>query len=167
MFKKLLLAVALVLPVSAMAQKFGVVDLESIFTAMPETTEMQAQIEKTTKQYEAESQKLMDEVNNLYVEFQKVANDPNTLESIKERRRQEIEEKYQKVEQFRNNAQQDLMRLQQTLMAPIQSKVTDAVKSVGTEGGYTFIFPNDPGLIMYQGGDVVDVTPAVKTKLGI
>ncbi|MBD5233539.1 MAG: OmpH family outer membrane protein [Bacteroidales bacterium] len=167
MFKKLLLAVALVLPVSAMAQKFGVVDLESIFTAMPETTEMQAQIEKTTKQYEAESQKLMDEVNNLYVEFQKVANDPNTLESIKERRRQEIEEKYQKVEQFRNNAQQDLMRLQQTLMAPIQTKVTDAVKSVGTEGGYTFIFPNDPGLIMYQGGDVVDVTPAVKTKLGI
>lgn len=167
MFKKLLLAVALVLPVSAMAQKFGVVDLEAIFTTMPETTEMQAQIEKTTKQYEAESQKLMDEVNNLYVEFQKVANDPNTLESIKERRRQEIEEKYQKVEQFRNNAQQDLMRLQQTLMAPIQTKVTDAVKSVGTEGGYTFIFPNDPGLIMYQGGDVVDVTPAVKTKLGI
>ncbi len=167
MFKKLLLAVALVLPVSAMAQKFGVVDLESIFTAMPETTEMQAQIEKTTKQYEAESQKLMDEVNNLYVEFQKVANDPNTLESIKERRRQEIEEKYQKVEQFRNNAQQDLLRLQQTLMAPIQTKVTDAVKSVGTEGSFTFIFPNDPGLIMYQGTDVIDVTPAVKTKLGI
>ncbi len=41
MFKKLLLALAVALPLSTMAQKFGVVDLNAVFTSMPEAAEMQ------------------------------------------------------------------------------------------------------------------------------
>ena len=52
-------------------------------------------------------------------------------------------------------------------MAPIQSKLNDAVKAVGAEGSYTFIFPNEPAMLLYTGTDVVDVTPAVRAKLGI
>ncbi len=167
MLKKILLALVLAIPFSGMAQKFGVVDLEAIFSAMPQAAEMQTQLETTSKQLEGEIQKIMDEVNTLYVEFQKVANDPNTLETIKERRRQEIEEKYKTVEQYRNKAQQDLMNLQQSLMAPIQAQMNDAVKSVGAEGNFTFIFPNEPSMLLYQGTDVIDVTAQVKTKLGL
>ena len=80
---------------------------------------------------------------------------------------QEIQDKANKVEQFRQTATQDLQRQQEQLMAPIQSKINDAVKAVGAEGGYTFIFPSEPSLILYQGTDVTDVTAAVKAKLGL
>ena len=167
MFKKVILAVALALPFSAFAQKFGTIDLESVFQAMPETAAMQTQLTDTSKKYEEEFAKLQEEVNKLYAEFQNIQNDANTPESIKERRIQEIQERAQKVDQFRNTAQQDLARLQDTLMAPIQTKIQDAVKAVGAEGSFTFIFPNEQGLLLYMGTDVTDVTSLVRAKLGL
>ncbi len=167
MFKKILLAVALALPMSAFAQKFGVVDLEAIFQAMPETTAMQTQLTDTSKKYEEEFAKLQEEVNKLYADYQTIQNDAATPEPIKERKVQEINERVQKVDQFRNTAQQDLARLQETLMAPIQAKIQDAVKAVGAEGSFTFVFPNEKGLLLYTGTDVVDLTQQVRTKLGI
>jgi outer membrane protein len=50
-------------------------------------------------------------------------------------------------------------------MTPLQQKLIDAIKAVGQEGSYTFIF--EDGASIYQGNDVVDVTAAVKGKLGI
>lgn len=167
MFKKILLAIAVALPMSAMAQKFGVVDLEAVFSAMPETAAMQTQVQETSKKYEAEFMKLQEEVNKLMADFQTIQNDENTPQSIKERRLQEVQDRYGKVQQFRETAEAEIARLQQQLSKPIQDKLTEAIKSVGAEGNFTFILPNEPGLLLYQGTDVVDVTPQVRAKLGI
>lgn len=165
MLKRIILAIAVILPMSVFAQKFGVVDLEAVSQAMPETAQMTAQLEEASKKYEAELGQLTDELNKLAAEFQTIADDPNTPSSIKQRRQSDIEEKYQKVNQFRSTAYQDLERLNAQLMQPIQQKLFDAVKSVGTDGGFTFIFPT--GQAIYQGTDVVNVTDLVKAKLGI
>ncbi|MCI5978314.1 MAG: OmpH family outer membrane protein [Bacteroidales bacterium] len=157
------MAVALLLPAIAAAQKFGTIDVNAIFTAMPETTAAQTQLQEVSKKYEAEYKKLEEEVNKKVQEFQALAAD--TPQSIKDRRQQEIQELAQKVETFQNTASQDIQRQQQQLMAPIQQKITDAIKAVGQEGSYTFIFEN--GMAAFQGADVVDVTPAVKAKLGL
>lgn len=167
MFKKILLAVALALPLSGMAQKFGVVDIESIFQAMPESAAMRTEIEQTSKKFEDEYKRLSDEVNKLFADFQTIQNDPNTPESIKERRVNEIQERQAKAEQYRNIAMQDIQRLTEQLSLPIQTKLTDAVKAVGSEGGFTFILPNEQALLLYQGPDVVDVTAQVRAKLGL
>lgn len=167
MFKKILLALIVALPMSCMAQKFGVVDLDQVFQAMPEATTMQNQLMEISKKYEDEFQKLQEELNKRYTEFQSIQNDTNTPESIKERRVQEIQELAQKADQFRATAEQDIARQRETLMAPIQQKLVEAVKAVGTEGNFTFILPNEQGLLLYTGTDVVDVTNQVKTKLGI
>ena len=50
-------------------------------------------------------------------------------------------------------------------MAPIRQKVMTAIQSVGAEGAFTMIFENM--IPVYTGKDVVDVTPLVKTKLGV
>ena len=50
-------------------------------------------------------------------------------------------------------------------MAPVQEKVVKAIQTVGAEGNYTFIFENV--MPLYSGSDVTDVTPLVKTALGI
>ena len=167
MIKKLLLALLVALPISAAAQKFGTFNFDEVITAMPEIKDMQQQLTDASQKYEAEFQKLQDELNKLYTDYQAIQNDPATPESIKERRLQEIQDRAQKVEQFRQTATQDLQRLQEQLLAPIQHRVNDAVKAIGQEGNFTFIFPLEPSLILYQGADVVDVTPLVKAKLGI
>lgn len=167
MFKKVLIALALCLPLSAMAQKFGVVDADQVIQAMPETAAMTAKLQETSKKFEDEYQKLQEEVNKLYAEYQKLTEDATTPDAIKERRIQEIQERSQKVDQFRVNASQELQKMQETEMAPIQNKFMEAVKSVGTEGGFSFIFPNEQGLLLYTGTDIVNVTAQVRTKLGL
>lgn len=167
MFKKFILALAVVLPLSAFAQKFGTVNAGEVLEAMPEAKALTTQIEEASKKYEAEYQKLYDEMQKLFNDFQTIQNDPNTPDTIKERRMQEIQDRQQKIEQFRTTAQQDLARQHEQGLMPITAKFNDAVKAVGQEGSYTFIFPNEPGLILYQGAEVVDVTPAVKAKLGL
>lgn len=165
MLKKLLLAIVIALPMSALAQKFGTVNIDEVGAAMPEATAMQNQMAETAKKYEDEFAKLQEALNQQYAEFQTMQNDASVTDTMKELKMQDIQERAQKIEQFRQTATQDLQRQQEQLMAPIQQKLMDAIKSVGAEGGFTFIFPTDLGL--YQGADVVDVTPLVRAKLGI
>lgn len=167
MFKRLILAIAVVLPMSVFAQKFGVVDIEAVFQSMPEASEMRTKVEEASVKFQSEFDNLAGELNKLVAEYQKLAQDKATPESILERRANDIQERNEKMNQFRSQAQQDLDRLSQTLAAPIQQKITEAVKTVGVEGQYTFIFPNEQGLILYQGANVEDVTNAVKAKLDI
>ena len=48
MFKKLILAVLLALPMTAFAQKLGTVEIETVFTLMPETKEMQTMMPRSS-----------------------------------------------------------------------------------------------------------------------
>lgn len=167
MFKKILLAVAVALPMFAAAQapKFGTVSVEPIFSAMPETENANKQIEEVSKKYEAEFAKLQEEFNKKYTELQTLQKEGNTPQSIMERRAQELDELHQRMQQFRQTATEDIQRQQQTLMAPIQERILTAIKAVGQENSFTFIFTSE--VPVYQGADVVDVTPMVKAKLGI
>lgn len=167
MFKKILLLIAVLLPMSAFAQKFAVVDIQAIMEALPEVAAAQTQLDASKQQFGTELQKIQEELNKLYNEFQAIADDASTPQSIKERRMTEINEKYQKVEQFRLQAEQDLAQQSQQLMAPIQAKIVDAIKAVGQEDGYTAVMPKDDALFIYMGPDVLDVTNAVKGKLGL
>lgn len=167
MFKKILLALAVVLPMTAAAQKFGTVRVEEIVSAMPEAAAMQTTLSEASKKYETEFQKLQEEVDRLYTEFQTMEKDASTPDAIKERRMQEIQEKSTKMQQFYQTANQDLQRQREQLLTPIIAKVNDAIKSVGQEGSYTFIFSEIPDMILYQGTDVTDLTPMVKAKLGL
>lgn len=165
MIKKLLLAILIALPCTALAQKFGVFDTQAVLQALPELAAAQTQISEASKKYEDEFAKLNEEMNKKVTEFQTLSQDSTTPESIKQRRMEEMQELDNKIQQFRNTAMQDLQRQQEQLMAPIQQKVLEAVKAVGQEGSYTFIFENS--VPVYFGTTVEDVTPAVKAKLGV
>ncbi len=165
MMKKILLAILVALPMLAVAQspKFGVVDTQAVLEAMPDVKTVNEQIEAASKKYEDEFQKLQEQMNKEYADFQ--ALDASTPESIKQRRQQEIQDLYQKLEQFRVTASQDLQRQQQQLMGPVVEKVTNAINSVGKENNLTFVFENT--MPIYTGDDVIDITPLVKKSLGI
>ncbi|MCF0219283.1 MAG: OmpH family outer membrane protein [Muribaculaceae bacterium] len=165
MLKKFLIAALVALPMVASAQSFGVVRTQEILEAMPAFQEMKTKIEASSKTYEDEFNKLQQEFEKKYTEFQTLQSDSTTPDTIKERRMQELQELDNKIQQFRNTAQQDLQRQQMTLLQPIQEKVMQAIQTVGQEGNYTFVFENTAPL--YTGKSVVDVTDAVRKALGI
>ena len=76
-------------------------------------------------------------------------------------------EDYVKIQNFQQTAAQDLQKQQDTLIAPITQKLQNAIQAVGAEGGYTFIFDQAAGSILYTGTNAEDVSAKVKTKLGI
>lgn len=163
MIKKILVALAIALPSLAFGQKFAVVDTDAIMQAMPETKDAEEKVQQASATYQAEFDKLSEEINKKYAEYQALPAD--TPESIKERRQQEIQEIAEKAQRFQQQASQDLERQHLQLLQPIQEKVLNAIKSVGAEGSYTMVLPG--ALPFYVGSDVTDITNAVKAKLGL
>lgn len=169
MFKKIILAVALMLPVfGASAQstvKIGLVDTAAIIQVLPDTEQAQKKVADTSKKYEDEYAKLNEEFKRMYDEFNAMS--PDELPAIKERKTRELQDYTAKIQQFEQTAQQDLARMQQELLAPIFQKVRDAVESVGKEGNYSLIEDFNPQTTLYYAAPVEDITSQVKAKLGV
>ena len=165
MIKKILLAVALAIPmfVSAQSLKVGVIDTNAVLEALPDTKTAEAKLAETSKKYEDEFAKLQQEFQRLYEDFQKMPE--NEPQAIKERKTRELGDMQQKIQTFQDNAHQDLQRMQQELMSPIIAKVRNAIESVGKEGGYSAI--SETGVFSYYASPLEDITAKVKTKLGL
>ena len=165
MIKKLLLIAAVALPLFASAQtlKIGLVDTNEIIGKMPETTAAQNTLNESQKKYQAEMQRIEEEFQRQYEELQAMAEDE--LPAIRERKVRQLQETQQKAEAFQQNVMQDLQKQQDELMAPVVQKVRSAIESVGKENGFTLIQEMATGL--YFAAPVEDITPLVKSKLGL
>ncbi len=163
MIKKFLVALAIFIPTLAFAQKFGVCNAEEVLRLMPEYKEAETKIGDISKNYETEMAAIQEELQKKYEAYQALP--AETTEGIRQSRQQEIQTLSQRLDQFMQTAQQDIQRQQQLLMQPIQEKLVNAIKAIGAEQGFSMIFPE--GVSIYVGSDIIDVTPAVKTKLGL
>lgn len=168
MFKKLIITVLCCLPMSLMAQttfKFGTVNSAEVIAAMPERAAAEQQLQDLSKKYEDEFVKVQEEFQNKYKELQALGD--TVPETIRMRRLQEVQESQQRIESFRTMAQEDIAKKQEELFVPIQQKLMDAIKAVGEEGKFTYIFDLTYPVVLYQGAGSEDITPLVKAKLGI
>ena len=147
------------------APKFGHVNTQEIIQAMPEFTAARTEIEKLTQQYEADLKSMQDELQKKADAFEK---EQATLpENIKTRRNQELQDLYQRIQQTYQDNQQALGKAQQEKMQVIQTKVLDAIKAVGQEGGYVYIMDTTAGIPFISTTLSTDVTASIKAKLGL
>ena len=169
MIKKLLFAVMLSLPIciSAQALKFGTVNSAEIFNVMPDKATAEATLKAASEKYDAEFKRLQEDFQKDYDEYAKLEKDTTTPAAIKERHQKELQDKYTKIQNFQQTAAQDLQKQQEQLLAPIQTKLQQAIQAVGAENGFTYIFDLSVPSIAYSGNGSQDVTPLVKAKLNI
>ena len=166
MLKKIALILMLILPMSVFAQKFGHIRSQEILIVMPEYTKAQADIETMQKQYEEEMKRVEEEFQKKFTAFQQ--EQANLPKNILERRQKELQELTEKGMQLQQDAQQQLQQSWMQMLEPIVKKIEDAIKAVGQEGGYTYIFDLNTTNIPYVSETLsTDVTSAVKAKLGI
>lgn len=157
--------VALATPMCMSAQKLAVVDSKAIFDVMPEKVQAEGELNELLSRYADENAKLEKEFNQKYADFQ--ALDNATPKSIKARRIQEIQENQRKISNYQEMVSQDMAAKRAELLDPIKNRIQSVIDSVGTEGGYSIIFDVSKTPVAFKNADVVDITPLVKSRLGI
>ena len=166
MLKKIALFLLLIAPMTVFAQKFGHIKTEAILTTMPEYTKAQTDIQTMQKQYEDEIKRASDELQKKFTEYQQ--EQANLPKNIQERRQKELQDLNEKGMQMQQDAQQELQRAWMSMLEPIAKKIDEAIKAVGQEGGYVYIFDLNTTNIPFVNENLsTDVTDAVKAKLGI
>ncbi len=156
---------ALVLPMLASAQtgRFAVVDREAVLESLTEYTLVKTQIAETSRQYKEEYNRMTADIDKKFEEIQVLNRQPGLADAIKERRVQELQNMQKRAQQFLLTADEDLQRQEKQLLDPIKERVLQAIRKVGVEEGFTFIFPiNQP---LFYNSQVEDVTEAVKDAL--
>lgn len=149
----------------AQTLKFGHINSQELLKVMPERDSATAKLERITKT-------LQDQVEELQVEFNKKYQDylqkrSTFTDAIREMKEKELGEMQQRAQEFQQVAEQDFQRQQQELMKPIIDKAMDAIKKVGQDNGFIYIFDTSQGIVLFQSDKSIDVLPLVKRELGI
>jgi outer membrane protein len=165
MFRKLVLVALLAIPAGVFAQEIRIahVNTQEIFNNMPETSAMETAVANLNQGYTDELKRMEDEYNKKYAEF--VEQSDSLQENIKVMRMQEVQNIQQRIQTFYQQARQEVQKKQQELLAPIQKKISDAIKLVGDENNFTYII--EDGAFLYMSPKSIDATQLVKTKLGL
>ncbi|MDB3926516.1 OmpH family outer membrane protein [Flavobacteriales bacterium] len=149
---------------SAQAQKFGYLNSNELLAMMPESIEMQEELQTYAKGLESQLSAMQAEYEKKVVEYQQ--NETSYTDVIKEDKIREIESIQQRVVEFQKNAQQSLSEKEAELFTPIRDKAMMAIDNVAKEGNYTFIFDSGSGSFLYA-AESENVLSLVKSKLGL
>ena len=161
--KKILVILALVLPMMVSAEKYGYVNTTELFQQMPEVAQVKAQMDTIQSQYENQLTMMQEELQKKYQDYQ--ANEATMQDAIKQMRQQELQEMQARIQTFYQTAEQDIQKKQQELLAPVHEKLTKAIKAVGAREGFTYIF--DSAALVYIADTATDASAAVSKELGI
>jgi len=146
--------------------KFGHVNGNELIQALPEFDSALVKLENFRQELMNALELMQVELNNKNDAYTK--EEKNLTDLVKQTKQQEIIDLNRRMQDFQVKAQDDLQSRQQELFQPIQTKVDQAIKGVGKENGYVYIFDTGSGVLLYfDETKSTDVTPLVKTKLGL
>jgi outer membrane protein len=161
--KKMIIMLALALPMLASAQKIGHVNSQEIMTLMPETKKMSEKLDSLQTSYENQLANMQEEFNKKLTEFQQ--QQTTMTAGVKEFRQQELAEMEQRMQMFYQTIQKDLQAKQVEYLQPVQNKLLEAINKVGKAQGCTYVM--DKASMLYIAPDALDLTSAVRAELGI
>jgi outer membrane protein len=162
--KKLLLSLMLLAPLSMFAQqKFGHINSEQILQSMPDYQKATGDLKATATQYDNDMKALQDELKRKSDEYDKQKSTMNA--SKQQETEQTLQQMYQKIQQTYQDNQQALQKSQQEKMAPIQTKIMNAIEAVGKNGNYVYIMDISSGIPYISKTLSEDVTEKVKAEL--
>ena len=109
------------------------------------------------------------EILTVMPEYTKAQTDIQTMQQQYDDEMKRLgEELNERGMQMQQDAQQQLQQSWMQMLEPIAKKIDDAIKAVGQEGGYVYIFDLNATQIPFVNETLsTDVTGAVKAKLGL
>lgn len=150
----------------ANAQKFGIVNSQEIISMLPEVKEASANIETFGNQLQKKYQQMITSLQSKYQDLERKQAQGEISPKQLEEQAKLLKDEENKLAQYEQSSQQQIVEKQNTLMQPIMERINEAIKSVATENGYTYIFDGSVGFVLYA-DESTDVSTLVKGKLGL
>jgi outer membrane protein len=152
---------------NAQSLKFGHINSDELIQAMPEFDSANVKLEKFRKDLINALELMSVELNNKSETYNKESK--NYTDIVKQTKEQELVDMNKRIQEFQNNAQQQLQAKQAELFQPIMAKIDKAIKDVGKENGFVYIFSVGQGtpLLYFDEAKSTNIMALAKAKLGL
>ena len=158
--KKLLLTMMVLLAsIGANAQKFALVDMEYILKNVPAYERANEQLNQVSKKWEGEVEVLLNEAETLYKKYQSESVFLSDTQKTKAEEASELKKKY-------FGSEGELYKKRQSLLAPIQDEIYNAVKDICDQKGYQLVLDRASGGSIIYASPKIDISEEVLQKLG-
>jgi outer membrane protein len=143
--------------------KIGHINTQELLQAMPETDSAQLKLEKMQKELQSQLEVMQVELNNKYQDY--LSKRDSYSELVRQTKEDELQNIQQRIQQFAQNADQDLQKKRSELYKPILDKANKAIEEVARENGFTYILDLSSGVVLFHSDSSLDILPLVKAKL--
>lgn len=154
--------ICLGISITSPAQKIAHVSMDSLISAMPETKIAKEEAQNYLKDLEKTLISMEQELQTKYNDY--LANEPSMSDLVKRTKQEELQSLQKRIEDFKQQAQQDYQAKYQLLITPILDKVKKAIEQVAKENNYKYVLDAGVGFILYSEPSD-DIFPLVKKKL--
>ena len=166
--KRILLSLMVLLTaITASAQKFALVDMEYILKNVPAYERANEQLNQVSKKWESEVDALLREAETLYKKYQSEA--VFLSDTQKTKAEEAIMEKEKEASALKKKyfgSEGELYKKRQSLLAPIQDEIYNAVKDSCDQKGYQLVLDRASGGSIIYASPKIDISDEVLTKLG-
>jgi outer membrane protein len=150
----------------AAAQKIAHINSNDLLQMMPEVKAAKKQLEVYSSELSAQYENMGKELDKKLAEYDEYSKKPDASSAIIQLKDKEIRQLQERIQTFRETAQESVQSKEQELLEPIIKKAKEAVQAVAKELGYSYVIDTSTGaLIMYPEAD--NLMQAVKKRLGI
>ena len=167
--KKLLLTLVLtcIAAVGAYAQKYALVDMGYILKNIPAYERANEQLNQQSKRWQGEIDEIVLEAEKLYKQYQS----ESALLSDEQRvvREEEILAKEKEASELKRKyfgPQGEIYKKRESLMAPIQEEIYNAVKEICESKKYSMVIDRSSAVSIIYASPSVDISSEVLVKLG-
>jgi outer membrane protein len=153
---------------SAMAQsfKFAHINSDELIQSMPEYDSATKKLDNYRKELVNALELMTVELNTKNEAYQKESK--NLSDIVKQTKEQELMDMNKRIQDFQTNAQTQLQNKQTEVFQPIYARVDKAIKDVGKDNGFLYVFDTAKGALLYfDEAKSTNVMSLVKTKLGV
>jgi outer membrane protein len=152
----------------AFAQRFAYVDSEYILKHIPDYISVQRQLSAQSEQWQKEVDGRFQEIDRLYKSYQ--ADQVLMTPDMKKRREAEIVGKEKAAKDFQRlkfGPDGELSQKSNTLVKPIQDRVSKAIQAVAESENLDMIFDKNSEVLMLYANPRYDKSADVITRLGL
>lgn len=155
------------LSIAVFAQKVGHVNTGLLLEEMAEVKSANTSMEAYQKQLVAKGQQMVESLQTEYSAFVAEVQKQTMAPKAQQEKQATLQKKQQEIQAYEQEVQNKIGQKREELLKPILSKVDQAIKDVGKEGSFLFIFDvSIPNTILFA-EESLDVTADVKRKLGM
>jgi outer membrane protein len=144
--------------------KFGHINSDELIQALPEFDSASVKLENFRKELINALELMSVELNNKNETYNKEIK--NYTDIVRQTKEQELMDMNRRIQEFQANAQTQLQERQATLFQPIYAKVEKAIKDVGKDQGFIYVF-DVKGLLYFDTTKSTDILALTKSKLGV